>query len=74
MERHKKNLEKVLPADLFIHSGIKNVFERTQQMYKKEMNSLAMDSINYKKNDIHVSQYNSIITNYQGGGIHSLIC
>ena len=68
-----QNLEKVLPSELFIQSGIiKDVFERSEKVFKDEMNSLTMDCVKYnKKFDIHVSQYNSLIRNYQGGSIHS---
>jgi len=68
-----QNLEKVLPSELFIQSGIiKDVFERSEKVFKDEMNSLTMDSVKYnKKFDIHVSQYNSLIRIYQGGSIHS---
>ena len=71
--RDIKNLELVLPFDLFTQSGIRDdVFERTLQMSIKETNSLTMDSVNLKKEfDSHVSQYNSLIRNYQGGSIHS---
>ena len=67
-----QNLEKVLPSELFIQSGIiKDVFERSEKVFKDEMNSLTMDSVKYnKKFDIHVSQYNSLIRIYQGGSIH----
>ena len=48
--RDIKNLELVLPFDLFTQSGIRDdVFERTLQMYIKETKSLAMDSVNFKK-------------------------
>ena len=71
--RDIKNLELVLPFDLFTQSGIRDdVFERTLQMSIEETNSLTMDSVNLKKEfDSHVSQYNSLIRNYQGGSIHS---
>ena len=48
--RDIKNLEKVLPSELFIQSGIiKDVYERSEKVFKDEMNSLTMDSVNYKK-------------------------
>ena len=71
--RDIKNLEEVLPSDLFIQSGIKeDVYERTEQMFKNKMNLLALNSVNYDKEfEYHVSQYNFLIRNYQGRGIHS---
>ena len=62
---------------MFTQSGIRdNVFERTLQMSIEETNSLTMDSVNFKKEfDYHVSQYNSLIRNFQGSyhSFHSLI-
>ena len=71
--RDIKNLEEVLPSDLFIQSGIKeDVYERTVQMFKDEINLLELNSVNYHKEfEYHVSHYNSLIINYQGEGIHS---
>ena len=40
-------------------------------MFKDEMNSLTMDSVNYKKElEFLISRYNSLIRIYQGGSIH----
>ena len=75
--RDIKNLEKVLPSELFIHSGIiKDVYERSEKVFKDEMNSLTMDSVNYKKElDFLISRYNSLIRNFHGNFhmFHSLL-
>ena len=61
--RDIKNLELVLPFDLFTQSGIRDdVFERTLQMSIEETNSLTMDSVNLKKKNLILMSHNTILS------------